>query len=194
MFIRKVLSRNQPPVYLSFPSGDNAVLRGRFGDGNWTTMASYIPVMYLRALEDGRAIMSLDNVDREGKYEKGHELLKAKTFFDVQKGRVIDLENIKRKNKLSDLLPMKIDGMTQKTFNIPQMKSGQDTLVFFIKGKADLLFLIDNKRLVSKQTYGQSYQMFLLKLDGEDMNRFDKKELKIDVKGNQVYFVGPLIF
>jgi len=194
MLIRKVLSLNANPVYLSFPSGNNSVLKGRFYDGEWTVMESYVPTMFLRDLEEERAIVSFDNIKMEKRYERGHELLRAKTFFDVQRGKVIDLEGIRQKNKRADWFPIKIDGTMQKTYSIPQMKNGQDELVFFIRGKAELLFLIDNRRLISKQTYGQSYQMFLLKLDEEDGEGLNKKEIKVDVKGNEVYFVGPLIF
>ena len=192
--IKEVLSLNPCPVYLSFPSGNSSVLKGRFGDGEWTTLASYIPVMYLRAIEKGEVIISLDNIKTQREKEMGEDLSKAKTFFDVQTGQTIKFDDIKRKNEPSDLLSVEISGMAERTLGFSQKALKRNTIVFFVKGKADLLVLDGNKTFSAQQTYGQSYQMFLLKLDEEDAKRTDKKQLKIDAEGNKVRIVGPLIF
>lgn len=187
--IQDVLSQNPGrPVYVSFPSGSQPVFKRRYelieefiqkGDPlaykfglnpKFYNYATILPVKYLRSIEEGRVIISLQNAGPLALSE--NELSAAGLFYDVEKEVLLDLDQLKRK------------------------KAGEKRrLVFFVKGGAQITLKAGDSSVTVQQDYGYSYQMFDIPLSSLD---FAAKDIQWQIsplsEAFTVDLVGPFEF
>jgi len=198
-------SQNKGPVYLSFPSGNRLTfvrwllselsgIRSSYPqevalnfDLTFRDYASIIPVMYLRSLEEGKAIISLQNVHRPEKDDPPHELLKCRFFLDVPRHLWCDLEVIKKRFGSTVLIPQTLRHFQQEMTPLEEYHS----VFFFIKGAASLRLSANTEQILSHQTYGQSYQLFEYTFDPG----WNLAKIRLDVEsvlsGKEFELVGP---
>ena len=159
--IKDILSQKKLyPIYLSFPSGDEMVFKAKLYQpgGEEYFYPIYINVVYLRSLIEGKAMESLQNVTSAIPITPNQELQSAKIFYDVLSRSRIDLEAFRKISK-SALLPRNIV-YPVKTIPITPLNSNIRKIVFFVKGQASIMLMIDREIAQKKQSYGNSYQLF----------------------------------
>ncbi len=192
--IKKTLIQNKR-VYLSFPSGDNNPYQMSMMDQP-NLYASLIPVMYLRSFEQGKAVMSLENVRTPAVFQKNHELTASDIFYDVPSATHFDLKYIKANMGIFSLDPAEISNrIGQKTIRL-EPKDSLEKIVFFLKARAGFILKANNNIIQGEQSYGQSYQIFNLSFRGETFASPVSVELTVyPTEGNHpVYLVGPFVF
>ncbi|MDA2935552.1 hypothetical protein MYX82_14635, partial [Acidobacteria bacterium AH-259-D05] len=198
LLVRQFLSDDRRgPVYLSIPSGRDTLMKARIGDGEYSVVGEAIPTMYLRSLEKGRAIISLENVKVSVPFNSHEELQKAGIFIDVGKIplETYDLELIKREKGIERLIPIEITrDSAPKEFALT-LDGETRSIVFFVKGNAEFRLGMNESVVTSgEQTYGQSYQ--ILKLDISGVTDPTPVYLKLEPsQGNEsIHVVGPFTF
>ena len=197
--IRKYLTNASfLPLYFSFPSGDNAIyfrnMDFNVPETDFRLYDSFILTKYLRALEQGKGITSLKNIqgDQLSPIDNS-ELLKAKFFLDVPSGSIISLDALRRKADAVALLPKGINQMTR--FFVPVRSGNSTKVVFFIKGRADCALNIQNQNFPCKQTYGYAYQLFEFDVSNINITTPEKNFLTITPmqKNQETFLIGPFI-
>jgi len=199
----------QEPIYMSFPSGSQAVFNRKLGgvmrqciaDPKLCTQgliydcfdyAAMIPVLFLRRIEEGRMIISLHNVADMPRTEGANELLQASFFLDAVSATLIDLRDLIEDPKLEEVLTTRGVDPINKRVPISHPVASQH-FVFFVKGQAQGKIKTDSDVHEVKQLYGYSYQMFLFKTD-ELLHKGDTA-IEISFKAldneSQVSLIGP---
>ena len=188
-----VSSQELWPIYLSFTSGNEALLKGRRYDGLRYLYARIIPVMYLRSIEQGRVIISLENAKAKNSFPTPYELLNAKYFLDCVSGVLYDLRKIKQQYGVESLIPREMEAPL--TINAQKTNRPVDHVVFFIKGEAKFVLTYNGQQVNGDQYYGHSYQMFFYKADSPGFICPVDLKLTISPKyqNQEIYVVGPFI-
>ncbi len=193
---KEFLTQNRiEPVYLSFPTGNNDIFRGRIDDGDAFVYARVVPIMFLKPLVDGRALISLKNIVSKVPRPSGNELSMAHEFYDVGTSAKYNLEKLKKLTGEEKLVGQEIKNGQVLTQKIEAQVIAGDFVLFFIKGSSDFVFTINGQKLLGKQFYGESYQFFDYNLASKATNSF--VQIKLQVRGSapnqQSYLVGPFI-
>lgn len=195
-------SAQNSPVYLSFPSGNNDFLKRslrdfdpssyRAGlDTDFVEYATSVPTYYLRAIEEGRAIISLQNAKPKKSFSSLYELVNAESFFDIPRQEFFPLGTLKKHFGAEQFEPKNIAGEKKILINA-QGSPDEKSLIFFIKGGAKVFLTAQENHLTYEQTYGQSYQIFKFRVD--PVNFPSEIQVRIVPLGNQaVSFVGPFV-
>jgi len=195
-FINKILkNKDYLPVYLSFQSGDQKLIKERLHDPKPNIYGRFIPLKYIKQIQEGRAIVSVENISNVEPFEYEHELQNAKFFYDVKRSEFYNMLKLRNTVGMEHLKPMQVKGkiMVAKTqLDIPE---GTDYLILFVKGKARLSLENKEHLIKDKQTYGYSYQMF--KYDQDDFKGQFPKQIQFVLRpdrGNDlVEVVGPFM-
>ncbi len=123
LFVKEYSQLKESPLYLSFPSGSNKrfarIGKKTLGSMDLKTYKSpllmeyfnyctIISVKFLRTIEEGRLIVSLDNVAAIKFKYLHNELAEARYFYDVYKNEVFDLNVIEGQKGKKNLYPLKI--------------------------------------------------------------------------------------
>ena len=176
--IRSAARRNAP-VYLSFPSGSKAMFERRQRSAfepwvidplaekeqlspDFTHYASLLMVQYLKAIEEGKFIISLNNAPVGNNDKDGTELLRAKSLYDVVSGDNIDLKALT--NFTGQAAPQSWEGKPIATVLDLSAVHGQKELVLFVKGGSQIILKNEHHSVSLRQAYGYSYQMFRVPL------------------------------
>ncbi len=194
-FTQEFMAHNKTwPVYLSFPSGDTTLFKGRIDDGDQYVFARIIPVMFLRSIESGRAICSL-GIIKKNAVAPHNELREVKIFVDAGTKMTFDLTQINDNSSLVKPTPEVVSATKILSKNLSVKADSGQRAVFFIKGRATFLFTVNGKKLKGEQIYGQSYQMFSYDFTVNPTDFPAKITLDtIASGGNQeAYLVGPFL-
>lgn len=182
------------PLYLAFPSGEEPFVKGRIDDGIQFFTARVIPVMYLRSLKEGKAIISLQNVQPKHPFLYKQELLNARYFFDLGLWKLYDLEKLRIEKGREAFMPRRI--IEPATVSHQELvKDASDVhVIYFVKGFAKMELDINGKNFPEEQLYGYSYQMFRVDMRVQKSLVMIKVQLLINPKSNSaVDIVGPFI-
>ncbi len=175
------------PVYVSFPTGNSAMITGRRDEHVENMYCHYFPVRYLRDVKAGRMILPVDNTKQLSPFPEP-ELMYAQLFYDAPQGQSYDLKLLHNQN----LLPLNINDQGRiKSVLVPAQSH---EVIFFIKGKGQFFLQLNDKAITSEQHYGQAYELFRFNL--KDAGVSDQAILSLMVKapqGQTVQLVGPFI-
>lgn len=165
--VRAVATKTEP-AYLSFPSGSKPMFirRQRSAFEPWVIdplaekeklspdfphYVSFILVQYLKAFEDGKFIVDLQNIPASKRIPE------AKYFYDVVSQEQVDLTAL---NKFSG----NIESPTWEGHPVATAVSlknvTEQELIIFVKGASTIVIKNDQHSVTLQQTYGHSYQMF----------------------------------
>ncbi len=187
--------KNTCPVYLSFPTMESAVFKVSYNarETGERFYSACVLSMYLRALEDGRAIVSLWNARPKGLPLSVDELSAAKSFLDIPSGELIDLKELQNSMMAGDMRPRMIRAPIKTiTVDVPAAKARK--VLFFIKGYAEFSLEAGGKFISGGQTYGYAYQVF--KYDFID-NETDISQVRLTLRpvGGEsgACVVGPVV-
>ncbi|MDP2654156.1 MAG: hypothetical protein Q8Q08_09010 [Candidatus Omnitrophota bacterium] len=194
--------RQEGAVYLSFPSGSSEYFTRytfdpaqgmassypeeyRAGiDPSFRDYASILPVMYLRAIEKGTAVISLKNAGPE-KIPSGNEMEQARFFLDVPTGHFFDLADCGWEARGSrPARTIRADSGEEIIIPDESMK-----IIIFVKGPADVLLRSAGRISLFRQTYGNSFQMFRLHTPVSPFPR----SLRLTPRGKSAEVVGPCV-
>ncbi|MDP2654124.1 MAG: hypothetical protein Q8Q08_08850 [Candidatus Omnitrophota bacterium] len=198
------------PVYLSFPSGSRPVFQRKLGAKDlWSidpvahhqellpSFASYstlIPVAFLRRIERGDLVMSLQNVSATTAPGSTPEPFRARWFCDVPRGVCLDLTGIKNSQpeEHRSLKIIKKDTL-HRTIAAPKPKP-YDRCVFFVKGAASIdVHGLSQEPIHLRQRYGNSFQMFEVPPADHDGGpvHVELTVVPVGPGDHQVEFLGP---
>ena len=185
--IKKVLNLEKK-VYLSFPSGDKQLSQIKRMEP-FELYLQIIPVMYIRAFEQGRCFMSLKNV-LTGDTASDDGLSQADLFYDVVDRQIYDLAGMRSRAAT--------EGFTSKMFRQPLSEEktfdGQNpfNITFFLKGRARISLVLNGQEIqIGKENlYGQSYKLFHFSFQPTTISS-TAVQLKIDPEEGPVYLIGP---
>lgn len=164
------------PVYLSFPSGS----KDRFARIGKKTLGSVdldaytspllmdyfnyetiIPTRFLKTIEEGKMIISSDNILSLLGQNNQNELQRARYFFNVPKGEVYDLNAIVAAHGEESLTEHTTkDDVFQMA--IPLNNTKKAYVCFFVKGGAYITLNNSSSSVKYIQDFGQAYQMFIV--------------------------------
>jgi len=188
--------KNLRPFYLSFPTINADYIHGTWADTeniSPNVYTDFILVNYLRPIEKGDAIISLKNPSAPA-FPPEDELTNAATFLDIFTEESLDLKRLREGKELSVLSPREAarskPGAHSETLTQPIKEA-----VFFIKGRAQYQFKINDQTFTGEQSYGNSYEMFRFPIPPE-MKTSIRLELMVVPadKSREAYFVGPFGF
>ena len=181
------------PLYLSFPI-DEPLLKTAILQGSVHFLyEKIIPIEYLRSIEEGRIITSVQNAQSKLGWPFPDELRNARFFMDVHRRQIYNLQSLKDQFGYDRLKPDGIEKNEgtkeyQLTLNDPQV----DHIVFFIKGEAKFLVKTNQQLVQQGQTqYGQSYEMFKIDIDSSLLRLPLTIQFLVASRKETVYFVGP---
>lgn len=185
-----ITQKENLPIYLSFPAGDSKTLRGRRHDPVPGLYGRMIPVRLLRFIEEGKVIVSYDNAAARKPFAVANELSNAKYFYDVIKREGLDLESLRRNEKLEEFKPIIIPAGTGLTRQVDTLNAKK--VILFVKGGAAFILRYAGKEERGVQLYGESYQMFQFDVN-PNVSAPVQVSLSIKALGNtsEVYLVGP---
>ncbi|MCK5259511.1 MAG: hypothetical protein KAJ70_00470 [Candidatus Omnitrophica bacterium] len=196
--LKKVIKDERyQPLYLSFPSGDQPLICGKDPHQILPFYVKPILLMYLKDIEKGRAIISLENIELNGPFPREEELLKAEYFYDLVNKGMIHLGAIRQDKGKDSLRPVLVRGEDQKARVQIELKQGDRSLLVFVKGSAQIDFSAGQKPVGRVfQVFGYSYQAFLLDMKPVGENRSQQIDITITPKdpGQGISVVGPLVF
>ncbi len=174
--VRNYINRlkNQGAIYLSFPSGSRNIFHRRLSerwgirgldlqadqaqlDPDFFHYASVLPVMYVRSLEKGICIMSLENVKHPYAFQNLDELSQSQFFLDVPNLKLIDLSVLKEQRHADRFVP---HDFQNQAWTMELSIKENDQIILFIKGPASLELKVNEQKIETRQIYGQSYQLF----------------------------------
>lgn len=185
------------PLYLSFPSGNESLVKGRRTDEPTPNRyLRYIVTRYLRSFEQGRGLVSLDNVQPKIPFDSKHELVNAKYILDIPSGEIFDVESLKNKAGHDAMIPEEIIRKKPTIRSQLSDNSHIKSIVFFIKGRAAMILYANKEKIfIGQQYYGQSYQMFKISLKDKKFNSPPVITLSLKPAGDNepAYLVGPFI-
>jgi hypothetical protein len=191
------LKRHDLRVYAAFPAGDDPVLKARREDPLVTVYGRFIPVRFLRLIEEGRLIVSYTNCRARNSRVSVFELSLAEVYYDVDRAEVYPLGALVTSVGMPAMTP-KVVGADGQIFRVNKSlpdASGQQ-VVFFIKGWADVRWQFGRRVWEARQTYGQSYQMFRLPLSEENAGS-RAMDLMLQVRPQSSHYpvsiVGPFV-
>lgn len=186
------------PLYLSFPSGDLELVKGRRTDQpELNRYTRYILTRYLRSFEERRGIVSFKNVKAKVPFKSDSELFNARFFLDVPSGEIYDLEHLRNKKGATAMVPEEIMRSAPRTMSQRIPKRHIDNIIFFIKGRTTFLLYVDKQKILAgQQFYGQSYQKFEISL--KDMSFQPRPIISLKLKpvseDHPAYLIGPFVF
>ncbi|MCK5259512.1 MAG: DUF2029 domain-containing protein [Candidatus Omnitrophica bacterium] len=196
--LKKVIrDERYQPVYLSFPSNEESLVCGKDPHQTASFFIKPVLIMYLKDIEEGRAIVSLENIKPDKPFPREEELLKAEYFYDLVNKRMIHLGAIRQDKGKGSLRPVLVRGEDQKARVQIELKQGDRSLLVFVKGSAQIDFSAGQKPVGRMfQVFGYSYQAFLLDMKPVGENRSQQVDITITPKdpGQGISVVGPLVF
>ncbi|MEA3225010.1 MAG: hypothetical protein U9Q07_03605 [Planctomycetota bacterium] len=184
------------PLYLSFPSAEKPLFDAKDPHQIASFYIKPILIMYLKDIEQSRAVVSLENVVPDRPVPREEELVQADYFYDLVKGRMINLGSIRLKAGPSVLRPFLVHGQDRIQVDL-QVKESDRSILLFVKGSATIDFVAGGETVSrSFQIYGYSYQAFLLDVrppKGEGQRRLEIVIAPKEPEG-ELSVVGPLTF
>ncbi len=209
---KKLSSIDNGPMYLSFPSGSRSNFTfKRDSKSAWSLwdqdpqafnqqippdFAHYnmiLPVLFLKAIENGKIIVSLENAKPKTISRRDDELLTARYFYDVPNHQFLHLGFIKKsyaENK-SILQTIRDQPATYSLTISPDMDHFR--CIFFVKGASQLYLTKNTTKIAFRQRYGCSYQMFNFLVSDLKLKR--PRELILTIssedKEHGSQFLGP---
>jgi len=189
--IDQILSQEENlPVYLSFQAGNVLRIKGRKDDNpNLNLYQRLIPIRYLRSIMEGQAVISYENVQKEG-VVRHDELSRVEGLYDVYKGEFFNLREMKKTSQEIDMTPSMIKKNSTRAKAVA-VERGFERLVFFIKGYSSFVVQWNGKRVPGRQTYGYAYQKFEVDLVGDKIQIVEvivRAHSEMDVQ-----LVGPFL-
>ena len=195
--IEKALSNNKMhPLYLSFPSGHLKTLGYWRFESPSPFYGRIIPIRHLRSIEEGRVIVSYQNLKPKQPFEFTHELSNTKIFYDVITKKMYDIEQIRTEKGLKAMVPEEFSKQTKSTKSLIAHSKDISHLVFFVKGISTFILEIEGEKTYNKQSYGQSYQMYFFDLKKNEFHAPPKILIRFisSAVNESVQLVGPFIF
>ncbi|MCK5180057.1 MAG: hypothetical protein KAR32_11045 [Candidatus Omnitrophica bacterium] len=196
--LQKVIKNEQyQPLYLSFPCINEPLLRGKIMEQSVPYYVKPILVMFLKEIEEGRTIVSLENIKPEKPFPSGEELRNADYFYDVIKKDTIDLRAVREEKGLDSLKSFRVRrGVPQVKLRF-DLKSDDRHFLFFVKGKARIDIGLGQRPPVQVfQVFGYSYQVFRADINVPGEGGPHQMSIVITPKdvNQEVSVVGPLFF
>ncbi|MCB9757079.1 MAG: hypothetical protein H6753_01490 [Candidatus Omnitrophica bacterium] len=193
---KKVLAqKKRQPVYVSSPVGNDNPVDGRFGfDAEWSVYTAYLLTMFLPQLQQQQVITSLENIPLGGTFFDQNELLKAKSFYDIVTRQSVDLKFLKEHYGLAQSAVHLVAGKNWQEFSQDLDAFNGGDLIFFIKGQSDFILQFGSNSSTMEQTYGQSYQLFWVKVDPQNSDKPLPMLLKVQprLQEQSSIVIGPL--
>lgn len=196
-------------VYLSFFSGRLSSFKfymekGAVIDPEWSVdkenggehrffYDAIILVKFLRYLERGALIVSLDNVKSPYPALKDSELLRSKYFYDVPKRLLVDLAELRQRTGTASMRPAVV---TQKMEGKVLVRSPlkNKRFIIFVKGAAEIIITFPGRTQSFKQVYGNSYQLFDVPVENIMVPGLIHCAIIPDERSSAIQVVGPFVF